>query len=506
MGLCSGLMKRLVAISLGLIFFLGLTPPSAALEATSSVSSAIDDAGIFCTEPALESVRLEGVLSDSRLEHLTATATQSQAVRDELVGRSSAGFEDTEAKGGVQLSVALPAAANVGGFIDETTVSIVGRIDQPDPLVERIAVEQSSICGDIKTELLEDGQSGWVTIGSNLVFTILPPWAFDERGFELPTHYELDSAGNLVQVIETLEAQGSITFDPSYTAVNCIYGSAGSAMFYLNTTPLDSPPWCPVRGMFTAANENGYFPVWGYQQSLVNAFGKIIVRQDGSCTGISGINPGIYNFELPCRAHDYCYDLRRAAFSGTVTDQDCDDAFAAMLTTECNSQPNPQSVALCKSAATLATLAVNVPWVVTNQNPGIVEIRNANTGQCADIEGPSTNNNAPIQQWGCVGVTNQRFKIWEAPGAPGYFQIQPIHSGKCARALNNPIQYECKNWNSMRFRIQGALNQNMYSIRSKHHPNECWKVPLTYSFGADLIDPACNDFNGWYLWRIVDVS
>ncbi len=101
---------------------------------------------------------------------------------------------------------------------------------------------------------------------------------------------------------------------------------------------------------------------------------------------------------------------------------------------------------------------------------------------------------------------NQRFWILPAPGAPGYFQIKPLHtSGKCARALYDPVQYECKNWDSMRFKIQGALNVDQYSIRSKWHPSECWKVPESWGNGTDLIDPSCDDYDSWYIWRIVDV-
>lgn len=32
-----------------------------------------------------------------------------------------------------------------------------------------------------------------------------------------------------------------------------------------------------------------------------------------------------FDFQVPCKAHDYCYDLRKAGFSGTVTDDACDD-------------------------------------------------------------------------------------------------------------------------------------------------------------------------------------
>jgi hypothetical protein len=321
----------------------------------------------------------------------------------------------------------------------------------------------------------------------------------------LPTWYEVDTDGDLLQIISTSDALGSVVFDPTYTAVSCAgYFSTGDAYFYLNMDAAD-PAWCPVRGMFTAAQDSGYFPVWGDQPTVNDQYGKVLVKENGGCSYIPDALIGTYDFTVPCGAHDYCYDLRKAAFSGTVTDLQCDQARLALTWSDCEDRIAGPFQQACYGWASVVYNAVTAPLIVTNQNPGIVEIRNQATGQCADVEGPSTADNIPIQQWSCVGVSNQRFKIWEAPGAPGYFQIQAMHSAKCGRALSNPVQFTCQNVDSMRFRIQGALNQNLYSVRSKFTLNECWKVPNSYSYGLNLVDPVCNDSDAWFIWRIVDV-
>lgn len=147
-----------------------------------------------------------------------------------------------------------------------------------------------------------------------------------------------------------------------------------------------------------------------------------------------------------------------------------------------------------------------MPWIAASTIFGTVEIRNRATAKCADIEGAGTSDGTPIQQWSCVGISNQRFKIYPAPDAPGYMRIKPVHANRCARAYSDPVIWSCEDtWQTQRFHIRGALNQDQYSIRSQYHYDECWKVPETWNNGANLVDPTCNDQNNWYIWRVVDV-
>ncbi len=201
---------------------------------------------------------------------------------------------------------------------------------------------------------------------------------------------------------------------------------------------------------------------------------------------------------------DLAHDLRVAGFSGTVSDEDCDNLFYYLMEAHCNDRAFLIRTD-CRLMRDAAFLAVSTPGVVSDPSPGLVEIRNVATGRCTDVEGPSTANNAPLHQWQCVGVSNQRFRIHPAPGSPGRFQIRAEHSGKCARAFSTVKQYDCVNgWNSERFRIQGALNQNKYSLRGAGDWYvSCWQVPGGFSNGTDLAHPTCNDNSNWYIWRIL---
>ena len=329
------------------------------------------------------------------------------------------------------------------------------------------------------------------------------PWAVDAVGGSVPTWFEADGS-RLVRVVDARGAVSSVVFDPSYSTVSCQrYGGDFSAYTHLDMDTFDTAS-CPITGMFEAAN--GYLPVWGHEGNVANDYGKVLIRQGGECTGISDTG-WAWDFQVPCKAHDYCYDLRKASFSGTVTDSDCDVMLWYLMEANCNDR-NIIFRIDCRSFRDNIYSAVSLPWVVTDPTPGEVILVNEKTGKCADVEGPSTADNTPIQQWGCAGVSNQRFRIRPAPGAAGYFQVKPQHTtGKCARALVDPVQWSCQDtWNTQRFEFRsavwGSVSLDEYTIRSKYHPTKCWKVPGSYSNGVDLDDSSCNSANDWYLWEI----
>ncbi len=331
-----------------------------------------------------------------------------------------------------------------------------------------------------------------------LTIHIGKPWAYDSVGRPIKTWYEV-SGTSLVQYVDGRAAQGHVTFDPTYTALDCAGHWADlDAYWYLSIAASDIA-YCPVMGMFIAANS--YTPVWGYEANVANDMGKVVVRQDGGWP-FSPDTGWAWDFQVPCKAHDYCYDLRKASFSATVTDSDCDVWFFWLMEAHCNDRIFAQYCCVVRDSY---YLAVSLPSVVTDPDPGVVQVLNLATLKCADVEGPSLTDGTPLQQWDCVGVANQKYRIWPAPGAPGFFQIKTTFSGstRCARALTDPVIWTCQNWDSQRFQIRGALNHDIYSIRSKFHSSECWKVPNAFTNGLDLINPPCNDYSSWYLWRIV---
>lgn len=161
----------------------------------------------------------------------------------------------------------------------------------------------------------------------------------------------------------------------------------------------------------------------------------------------------------------------------------------------------------CRYYRDLVYSAVTQSFVVSNPSPGEVEIYNRGTLKCADVEGPSMADDVPLQHWTCVGVSNQRYRIWPAPGAPGYFHIKSAYSGKCvrARASSSRVTQETCNdsYFSMRMSIVGENNDDQYTLREQNTSGtNCWHVPGTgFVNGTDLDHPACA-YNTRFYWRI----
>lgn len=475
----------------------GDSPPT-----TASSSGSTQTPGTQAAEPASPSCNgIAASIPDA------SDAVLNEHVNELLISGSSSS-PSTDASQERLLAVVPSATAGSISFFkveSDGMLQVVGTAPRPGRY--EVSFDHTLLCdttASFNLEVYEDGSASISILhrdSSVQTVGIASPWAIDSEGRTVQTWYEV-RAERLIQIIDGHAATGAITFDPTYTTLSCVgHYSDQDAFFYLNMWQSD-PGYCPVMGMFNSPATNNYSPVWGWEANVANDYGKIAIKQGGDCSW--GPDTGwAWDFQVPCKAHDYCYDLRKAGFSGTVTDGECDHWLYWLMEAHCNDRFFAFDCRLIRDSY---KTAVSLPGVVTNPNPGLVEIRSRMTGKCADIEGASSADNTPIQQWSCVGVSNQRYKIWPAPNAPGYFHIKPSHSNMCARALTDPVQWSCVNtWDSERFRIQGALNQNQYSIRSKHHQNECWKVPLSWSNSTDLVDPVCDDYNNWYIWRIVDV-
>lgn len=246
------------------------------------------------------------------------------------------------------------------------------------------------------------------------------PWAVDATGKELRTWFEADG-DVLRQFVDTEGAVGPVTFDPTYSFMNCWGGhySDLTGGHYLDI-PANDPEWCPVLGMFEA--RNGYRPVLGFETNVANDYGKIALRESGGCSWSPDTGPS-WDFQVPCKAHDYCYDLRKAGFSGTVTDENCDEWFFWIMEAHCNDRV---LAGQCRSVRDNYYAAV-IP-AVTDPDPAGVEFQASHSAQCLDVEGSSLNNNARVLQFHCNRTANQLFKITPAPGEPGLFQLKPTHS------------------------------------------------------------------------------
>lgn len=213
--------------------------------------------------------------------------------------------------------------------------------------------------------------------------------------------------------------------------------------------------------------------------------------RDGGCSWSPDTGP-FFDFQLPCKAHDYCYDLRKAGFSGTVSDDQCDLWFYWLMEAHCN---NRLLAGDCRIIRDTYYLAVAAPGVVTDPDPAPISLKVQHSLQCADVAGSSQADNATIVQYPCTGTQNQKFRLVPAPGAAGYFLIKPAHSGKCAdvnAGTAGLTQWGCGAFSEQRFTIQGVGTNNVYTIRSQlHNGGWCWDVPASSTATVQLTEYTC---------------
>ena len=157
-------------------------------------------------------------------------------------------------------------------------------------------------------------------------------------------------------------------------------------------------------------------------------------------------------FQVPCKAHDYCYDLRKAGFSGTDPDAGCDDQFYWLMWADCEDQV---FYTLCMNSAAAIYLAVQP--AVTNADPAAIVLRPTHTsGRCAGVVGTTTR--SAVSQLSCSipVASSKKFRIVPASGAPGYFQIKSASSSKCmdlSVSVGKFVQWDCGNYTEQQFEI-----------------------------------------------------
>ena len=317
-----------------------------------------------------------------------------------------------------------------------------------------------------------------------------------------------------------------------YGSIVCTeYAANEGANFYLDMDRND-PGNCPPLGMFKAGvkariSDKEYKkytgPVWGYEKNVYDEYGKVIVRQDGECSWL--VDTGVsYDFQIPCKAHDYCYDMIRAGFSGTVTDPNCDYEFEKLMTAHCEGRE--ENVTLCRFFRNQAYRQVTEDKHVVPRGddpvvPGKVRLYNQGTRSCAAVVRTVTRKLItyyPLQQQGCGGTTsNNIFYLYPAPDPEageysylsGYFQIRPASSalsGKCL-ARTAAEQYQLSNCRttlaSQRFKISGDGNIDQYHI--KDSSNYCWKVSGQGN-GEFIRGMTCSQTDKKSFWRIDHVD
>lgn len=257
-----------------------------------------------------------------------------------------------------------------------------------------------------------------------------------------------------------------------YTPVTCSYGYYPDlrAVDYLNLSPSDYV-LCPTRALFV--NRNGYFPSWGYENNMSNDVGEVLVNPNGGCSSSPDTGP-FWDFQIPCKSHDYCYDLRKAGFSGTVSDADCDQAFYFLMIAHCDDRILQQQ---CSNLALTYYSAVSLGGVVTNPDPAPV-----------NLQSDMYPNKCPY--FGSVVVTEEDCAtVNEAvrfiPVGSGWFNIVPVTrgSGYCAWGPQAFATVQIDHCNiagrpssDKYWKPNGAFFSNIYVIKSAHTGQGVWDI------------------------------
>jgi Ricin-type beta-trefoil lectin domain/Prokaryotic phospholipase A2 len=231
-------------------------------------------------------------------------------------------------------------------------------------------------------------------------------------------------------------------------------------------------------GLFNA--RNGYLPVYGFETNVANDYGKIVIKQGGGCSA-SPDTGFAFDFQVPCKAHDYCYDMRKAGFSGIVGDTDCDNAFYWLMEAHCNNRVLSGD---CRITRDAYFYAVTRSWVVTNADPAPVSFKAVHSNKCADVSGSGNTENVPIIQFSCTGNSNQKFKVFPSFLSAGRYEIRPTHvtpfQDRCAyrNANANVYQATCQQTTSFQVRIVGSFSQNIFTVRPQSN-SSCWDIPYS---------------------------
>ena len=313
-----------------------------------------------------------------------------------------------------------------------------------------------------------------------------------------------------------------------YNLLCTVYAADQGASFYLNLGKSDFGN-CPVLGIFHAVRN--YDPRLVTNTALYNKYGFVAVRQDGDCSGAadSGV---FFDFLIPCQSHDYCYDLRRAGFSNTVSDTDCDNIFLDMMQADCDIR-SPRHMRYCSNRAFAYHLVVKTPIAGTaDPGPGLVQLRNVNTNLCMTVPDNRKDNDVQLIQGNCEGAKNQIFRMHSLLNSEignALFIIIPEHSRKsstvtkpskrsCIRMIDTwssnswrIVQWECRGsliHRSMKFSIESVGN-NYYTILSLS--GRCIR-PTNVLSNARIVGDSCINYitaldgQDILYWRIENVN
>ena len=167
--------------------------------------------------------------------------------------------------------------------------------------------------------LVSDGENGEeIAIGY-----INVPWAYDATGQPVPVSQAI-TATQITLTVDHSNATYPVYVDPSYYNIHCSYGysmhfTRASDYIYWNGV-------CPLLSFYDARS---YWPVGSTYMHPHRT-----VKQHGECSWFPDTSFA-HDHQIPCKAHDYCYDLGREGYT-YVTKRACDDILEGDLEISCN--------------------------------------------------------------------------------------------------------------------------------------------------------------------------
>lgn len=160
----------------------------------------------------------------------------------------------------------------------------------------------------------------------------------------------------------------------------------------------------------------------------------------------------------------------------------------AMAAAGCWQESGPESVSGQGGESGLSTaLAIA---------PGPYQLQAVHSGKCVDVAAVSMEDAANIHQWSCNGKTNQQFSLRDLGG--NLYELKAVHSGKCADVGGwsnsdggNIIQWPCHGNNNQKWQLIERGNGEV-QFRSAHS-GKCLDVSgISTGDGANIHQWACH--------------